>query len=365
MKILQEQAGKLFAPIDDELELARIVWHALIQDPLLREKIKNASTHFMLPEWHRKIDDSFLVENPKNSYRVIAIDGSQIYPDRHQSASCALINIGVVELFYGSPSRAHVATRPSILTEDQQALSFTPDLINARRQEFELEAATNLESYGIMVEGAERPLVLFDGSLIFWHLQSYEETMRTYFIERYNQLLMKLYHQGIWCAWYISLPKSKELVNLIRLALCNYNTNGCSAYTKVDHVVDAHIASFFLPPKTCSTIFAHCSAVTEWYEPVLKPHFLYVNGDDEIGRIELPAWLATDAQAVQTISEIIFDQMKKGFGYPVSLAEAHEQAVVKGPDRDFFYHVLARCGMMHGRSFSISQKSAKKRRMNV
>ncbi|HEX2978202.1 MAG TPA: DNA double-strand break repair nuclease NurA [Candidatus Babeliales bacterium] len=365
MKALQEQANRLFAPIDDELDLVRVVWHALAKDPDLISKIKNATTHLLVPNWREQIDKAYPINPQTEPYRVIGIDGSQIYPDRHQNASCALVNIGVVELEYGLLSKAHVATKPSVLIDDSQGFSFTEDLINARRQEFELQAATDLASFGISIDRGERTLILFDGSLIFWHLQSYDEAMKTFFIDAYNKLLMKLYGQGIWSAWYISLPKSKELVNLVRLALCDYNTNSCEALNKVDHIVDSHIASFFLPPMSRSIVFEHRSPVIDWYEPLLRPYFFYLNGEDEIGRTELPAWIANDQVAVQSIAEIILDQMKKGFGYPVCLAEAHEQAVVKGPDRDFFYHLLARCGMNLGRSFSISQKSAKKRRMNV
>jgi len=52
--------------------------------------------------------------------------------------------------------------------------------------------------------------------------------------------------------------------------------------------------------------------------------------------------------------------MKNGGGYPVALAEAHEQAVVKGPDREFFYHFLQKMGMERSHAQSISRKSLRK-----
>ena len=70
----------------------------------------------------------------------------------------------------------------------------------------------------------------------------------------------------------------------------------------------------------------------------LVPHFFYMDVGAEIVRIEIPAWIARDEQKINTVAQIILNQSIKGRGYPVALAEAHEQAVVKGPDREFFYH---------------------------
>jgi hypothetical protein len=62
---------------------------------------------------------------------------------------------------------------------------------------------------------------------------------------------------------------------------------------------------------------------------------------------------------------VILDQSIKGRGYPVCLAEAHEQAVVKGPDRDFFYHVLQKVGIEQKQHYVVSQKSLKKRGIGI
>lgn len=366
MKALQDQVSKLFIPIDDELTLARKAWNTLSNDPTLPYKLAAARTQLMVPNWADKIGATLPVDQTHKAYQVIGIDGSQIYPDRHYSATCALINTGIVALSYGENPRAQVASKPTILVPDEiEQLPFTPDLINARRQEFELSAAAHLESFNVYLSSELSTVFLFDGSLIFWHLQAYDEKMCAHFLARYNQLLIQLYEQKKPCAWFISLPKSKELVNLVRLQLCDFNTDLCDVYHAVDHLVDAHIASFFLPINCRSTVFEHRSKIVAHYFEQVRPYFFYVNGQNEIARVELPAWLAHDEQKVGEITRIVFDQMHKGYGYPVSLAEAHEQAVVKGPDREFFYHLLAKCSNDAGHTLSISQKSSKKRRMSV
>ncbi|MDP3889286.1 MAG: hypothetical protein Q8Q25_01945 [bacterium] len=57
--------------------------------------------------------------------------------------------------------------------------------------------------------------------------------------------------------------------------------------------------------------------------------------------------------------------VQKGGGYPIAIAEAHEQAVVKGPDRDFFYHLLTKMSMERQHQLSVSQKSMHKRRIGI
>jgi hypothetical protein len=78
-------------------------------------------------------------------------------------------------------------------------------------------------------------------------------------------------------------------------------------------------------------------------------------------RIEVPAWVTNDPAAVELVCQVAIDQAAKGYGYPVVLAEAHEQAVVHGADRDFFYHVLGKYNFDHHRRMVISPKSLKKK----
>ncbi|MBV8660536.1 MAG: hypothetical protein JO129_00095, partial [Candidatus Dependentiae bacterium] len=46
--------------------------------------------------------------------------------------------------------------------------------------------------------------------------------------------------------------------------------------------------------------------------------------------------------------------------YPVCLFEAHEQAVIKAIDRDFFYRMIEKMSHQKAKSYLISQKSIKK-----
>ena len=112
-------------------------------------------------------------------------------------------------------------------------------------------------------------------------------------------------------------------------------------------------------------VFENKSSITVFYPAHVKPFFFYINTGMEIGRVEIPAWIAQDSLLVDFIATVIVDQCIKGGGYPVALAEAHEQAVIKGPDRDFFYHVLQKMVIERKRSVVMSRKSYKKRGMGI
>jgi len=249
---------------------------------------------------------------------------------------------------------------PYIFTgyEDENLCESPAELVNCRRQELELIAGYDLVRSAL---SKDAPTVfLFDGSLIFWHLEAKEAEVKQKFLSSYLNSLQQFYESNLLIAGYISMPKSKEILNLIRVALCDFVIDDNQNHKLVDHLVDSQIARFYLKPFTRTTIFKNYSKITEYYPKHIHPHFFYMHVGNEIARIEVPEWIASNPESVQLVSNIIANQAIKGRGYPVVLAEAHEQAVVKGPDRDFFYHLINKIGIENKRVKTISQKSRKK-----
>ena len=235
-------------------------------------------------------------------------------------------------------------------------------MVNCRRHLLELHAGLKtIDQAG----NDEAPfLLLFDGSLIFWHLEAKDSNIRDTFLPQYLIVLEHLYQAKTLVAAYISLPKSKELVNLLRLSLSDFSPSEPDN-NQLANLVDAHVASFFLEPGQRTTIFKNQAHISLLYPDHLSPHFFYMDVGDEVIRVELPAWITEDLELVEKVASIVLDQAIKGRGYPVCLAEAHEQAVVKGPDREFFYHVITKIGIEQKRRLSLSQKSIKKRRIGI
>lgn len=367
LRELQLISGKLFTDLSDEFSTARASWERITADPTFLYKVKAISSSLPLPTWNHHIDETTAIDKPLDAYQVIAIDGSQIYPDRHQGTSCFLINIGTVLLRYGIPGKnVELDSIPYVFLgdEDKAIEHISADYINLRREEFEFSASCSLAQQHFNHPDTPH-LLLIDGSLIFWHLEGKEPELRSLFLTRYFSALSSLHESHIINAAYISLPRNKELVNLLKVELSNGNLEDTQAYDSIAHLLDVHIANLYLNPGERTTLFKHNSKVASFYPQELQPHFFYLHTGFEIARIELPAWIAQDTSMVNLISRMIFDQSSKGRGYPVALAEAHEQAVVKGPDRDFFYHLITKLGMNVKQRPTLSQKMMKKRGIGI
>lgn len=370
MQQLQAVSDGLFLDISGEFTIAQESWQRIVDDPTFIYKVRQISTPWLVPDWYEHLGAVFPVEPILDRYTVLAVDGSQVYPDRHQGTSCFLINIGSVILNYGQAHEASsvfLDSKPYVFTgdENEDDVANGPELVNCRRQEFELQEGLS-RSILLKEKLSDVPFAfLFDGSLVFWHLESKEGNLKDLFLNKYLSLLDQLYKTSTLCAGYISLPKSKELVNLIRIELCKFKIEGCKELEAVNHLVDTAIARFFLSSYSRSIVFKSNAKIGASYPPHLVPHFFYMDVGAEIVRIEIPAWIARDDAKLNTVAQIILNQSIKGRGYPVALAEAHEQAVVKGPDREFFYHLITKLGIERKRQLSFSQKSMKKRGMGI
>ncbi len=91
-------------------------------------------------------------------------------------------------------------------------------------------------------------------------------------------------------------------------------------------------------------------------------YFCYVHVGSEVVRIEFPAWVAESNTLLNQSLSLILTQVHKGYGYPVALAEAHNQAVVRGGDRARFFALLEQEMIRAGlRNVGTSYKEARKR----
>lgn len=365
---VQQLSESLFVSYAHEHTIAQQVWQRIVNDVTFEHKIKAAQVPWLLPSWSGKLDATFDVEKGVRAYRAISVDGSQIYPDRHQGTGCFLINIGTVAVSYGdAQSSVTFNSVPYVFNgmQGQEDVALSPEFVNCKRQEFEFSAGMRL-----MAELSKKPdgltsIMLFDGSLVFWQLAAKDSPLKNIFLPLYFQSLQTLQANKNLFACYISLPKNRDISHLIRCALCDFDAEHSDAYALIDHLIDTTVARFFMEPYTRSTVFKVNHPLCNEYPPDLHPHFFYLHVGDEIARIEIPAWIAQDQKAVDSIAWYALDQSLKGRGYPVVLAEAHEQAVVKGPDRDFFYQLITKFGIEYKQHLSLSQKSLKKRGIGI
>lgn len=374
---------KLFFSHEHQKPLAFEVWKRITQDESFKKRTKQAKSSFLIPDWDENLDSVFCGKSELKEYAVLAVDGSQIYPDRHLSGiNCLLINTGGCLLEYGHNSKVSFFSEPSIFLPEQLSqnisqkgdVAFSVDLVDLTREAFEFNVAFD-KSLAYTKAYPEIPFAcLVDGSIIFWHLEGKPQEVRDYFLNEYLNSLQKFYEHSILVAGYISFPKSKELINLVRLGLCRFSCAQCIECHRdqdifpckdVDHVLDTQLCRYFLQKAQRTTLFYSNSNITEYYPAHLKPCFFYLDVGAEIIRIECPRWVAHNPASIEQICSIVLDQATKGYGYPVVLAEAHEQAVIKGGDRDFFYHALCKKSLDANQRVIMSPKSIKKRMMGI
>jgi NurA-like 5'-3' nuclease len=89
-----------------------------------------------------------------------------------------------------------------------------------------------------------------------------------------------------------------------------------------------------------SALFISQSSIVQKRYGEHKVYFFYLRVDDEIARVEIPRWVATDESLLNLAHNLALDQCRRGHGYPVALTEAHEQAVVTGADREQFWQLV-------------------------
>jgi hypothetical protein len=372
--------SKLFPDVTEQSDLAKRKWREISCDDSFVQRAQDAQSSFLIPRWDGNLSDTFLIPKIGKKYSVLAVDGSQIYPDRHVAgAGCFLINVGGVRLDYGETSSVEFFSEPHVLLPSDimkdigknSPVLFSRDLVDLKREEYEL---------AVSAERASREHVcLVDGTIVFWPLDGKPNDVKNFFLDRYISSLEKLYKNKTLVAGYISMPKSRELVALIKLGLCRFTVADCirchRQFTdfpckKIDPaqgacVLDTNVARFFLKKHHRTTVFYSTSKIIEFYPEHLRPAFVYCDVGSEIVRIEIPTWVAQDRKSLDYICAVAIDQSEKGRGYPVCLAEAHEQAVVKGGDREFFYHLLCKVGLDHNKPIRMSQKAIKKRGIGV
>ncbi len=97
---LQRTIPTLFKESSEELNNARTLFSWLLENPSVLETIRKAGGPSPMPIWHGPLDATNFVMPQTYPYAVSSVDGSQIYPDKHQGVPCYLINSGIAQFVY-------------------------------------------------------------------------------------------------------------------------------------------------------------------------------------------------------------------------------------------------------------------------
>ncbi|MBE9010189.1 DNA double-strand break repair nuclease NurA [Pseudanabaenaceae cyanobacterium LEGE 13415] len=322
------------------------------------------------------LDTRIAIDPAPVAHTVIATDGSQIAPSHHEIAYCYLINVGRIILHYGQSklplldSLPEVFYRPEDLYVSRQWGIRTEEWMGYQRTALEAQILAEL-GQALSDEMSAPTISLVDGSLIYWFLEQMPAEARDRILTPILAAWDQLRAIDIPLVGYISASRSGEAMNFLRLQSCAYLAPDCAAHCSeiadrapcqvLDPLKDAAIWGMLLQPGERSPLWKSSARIQEFYGDHAV-HFCYVNVGSEIARVEVPAWVAKDSVMLNSALSLVLAQVQKGYGYPVALAEAHNQAVVRGGDRARFFALLEQQMIKAGlRNVGTSYKEARKR----
>lgn len=284
---------------------------------------------------------------------VVATDGSQIYPDRHVEPTCFLINVSQIAFQYGTTEAPLLTATPRFEYREEALAhhfddvfgSMTTEVVSAIRDEYELR---ELLSTARGARRSGRPLVaLADGTLIRWMIRG----MRNREVERrlirtYTGMLEEFRAEEVPLASYISMPGNTEVVHLLQFYL-DSDLTGEAPAVRLDGLVDRALFAKTLDPGARSAVFSSTSHIQREYPEGNKICYFYLHvpaawENGEIGRVEVPAWVADRPVLLDLIHSVVLSECRKGDGYPMILSEAHERAVIRSAEREQFYRLIER-----------------------
>lgn len=351
------------------------------------------------------LDRCVALPGAPEAHTVLATDGSQISPSHHEIAYCYLINIGRIILHYGQSRYPLLDNLPEVVyrSEDlyvsRQWGIRTEEWMSHQRTVSEAVALAELGewvsgqtkasttaqlSLALDTPAADDPrrahtpnaplpptLAMVDGSLIYWFLEPLPQDACDRILPPILDAWNRLRAVKIPLVGYISASRSGEALNFLRLQSCPFEQPDCLTHCAgqtdrapcqvVDPLRDVALWSARLSPGQRSPLWRSSAPILGQYGDHTI-YFCYVHVGTEIARVEMPAWVAMDETLLAQALSLTLAQVHKGYGYPIALAEAHNQAVVRGSDRARFFalleHQMIRAGL---KNVGTSYKEAHKR----
>jgi hypothetical protein len=220
-------------------------------------------------------------------------------------------------------------------------------------------------------ENAAPTIAMVDGSLIYWFLEPLPSEAREQILQPILAAWRSLQRSRVPMVGYISASRSGESLNFLRFQSCPYTSPDCMSHCSnlpdkapcqvLEPLRDSALWGRLLKPGERSPLWKSSAKIQSFYEEQCI-YFCYVHVGSEVARVEVPEWVAADESMLASALSLVLAQVNKGYGYPVALAEAHNQAVVRGGDRSRFFALLEQQMIRAGiRNVGTSYKEARKR----
>lgn len=278
-----------------------------------------------------ELTSSFPSESVVPPPALVAVDGSQIAPDRHEELLFALINTGSVAFVPGSGT-APTTTLDTELLFGEQLLAGSDRLMS----EGDLALRRDSAERRSLLHHALAPgsIALTDGPLELWgpkdpsDPRAFERALAEYL-----ETLREIQARGLTLAGYIDKPGADLVIRMLEvdLAAVEGGMTGRSHHP-LRGASDRQLFGNLLGPGCRSSVFELVSKSRPRYSGDLALRFFYLNVGDgphpSVARVEIPEWVARDRLRVQILHATLLEQCRLlGFRpYPYILHRAHETA---------------------------------------
>lgn len=305
------------------------------------------------------------VQQPETYPVMLAADGSQINPNRHDAFEFGLINIGIIRL------QPRQAVTPVEWTNSELILDDSPD---GGYEPLTEEYVALLRDYNerrelVQLAAAETQtvLTLTDGPLELFREPRGNQRFDKLFIQ-YLDVLEQLASIQAVTAGYVDKPGSDLVVRMLELTQYdNESLQRAGRERKLGGVRDIDLFRGGIAPGERTAIFAIQSSSADKFSQRLNGqialHFFYLNvgiaGKSWLARVEIPAWVSHRPELVDLLQATLLQQCRQmGLRpYPYALHRAHEVALVTYREKEQLQTMIE--AEMHRHGVETGQKSNK------
>ena len=288
------------------------------------------------------------VIEPSEYPLLLAADGSQINPNRHDAVEFGLVNVGVIRL---TPAR--IAT-PLETTSSDLYLYANPDEDTRPLTEELVRLMRDYKERRVLAELAGKEpgtvLTLTDGPLELFR-EPRDDAQFDRLFEQVLDEMEKLAAMNIITAGYVDRPRADLVLRLLELTLYPAgNFQQASREHRLSGVRDIDLYGELLAPGERSAIFAIQSLTASKFSRrgngQLALHFFYLNvgsaGKPYLVRVELPAWVSHQPEMVDLLQATLLQQCRQmgARPYPYALHRAHEIALVSFQEKQQLQNMI-------------------------
>ena len=272
---------------------------------------------------------------------ILAADGSQINPSRHDRVPFGVINVGAFRMAPGSGLAPAELVRSELLTGDQlyttNGAAVGEEVVALRRDLNERRLLAELAAEELQSSPNGMVIALTDGPLEpFVRDPQEREDVKQLFAD-YLQSLRSLASSQVAAAGYVDKPRSDLVVRLLELIdLAQRGRLERAGHERsLPGVTDVGLLAERLQPGDRSAVFGLQSRSSEAFAGGIELHFFYLNvgrpQQPALVRVEIPAWVAQNADLLGLLHVVLIDQCQilGNRPYPYALHRSHEVAVVR------------------------------------